>query len=210
MKQKIHSLYAYVLFLGISVAYFIFAIHAALFKPLWMDEVLALTAAQQPNLTGVYAVLWAGTDYCPPTYHILLHALAQFGDSPLLFRMPSIGAIFLASVLLLQIVRRHSTPLLAVLACGLTLSFFLFDFALQVRPYALLTLCFTVSLYCWDRLDDQRPSMAYGFLLWLAFAFSLSLHFYGFVSVAVVCMAEVLWCFKIRRFRWDVWLPVAF
>jgi len=202
------KLFSTLAFIAISSFYFVSAVHAAITTSFWMDEVLALTAAERPNISGVVAVIWAGTDYCPPTYHILLHAVAQFSHSALMYRLLSILAIFLTSIIVLQIARRYCPPPLPVLAYGLTLGSILFSAATLARPYAFMALCLAASLNLWERVDEKGPAIRI-FAMWFMFALSLSLHFYGFISVAAVAIAELLWLASGHEFRWKVWLPVV-
>src|SRR5689334_25099215 len=65
------------LFTLLSAAYLYAATARSIADHFWMDEVLAVVAARQPGLSGVWHAIWSGTDFSPPTYHYLLHGLVQ-------------------------------------------------------------------------------------------------------------------------------------
>src|ERR1700752_4877314 len=49
----------------VSAAYFYAAISRSIADHFWMDEVLAVSAASQSSLAGVWRAIWAGTDFSP-------------------------------------------------------------------------------------------------------------------------------------------------
>jgi hypothetical protein len=197
------------LFVLISVGYFYAAISRSITDHFWMDEVLAVSAARQPTLSGVWEAIWSGTDFSPPTYHFLLHGIVKaFGnaDSRLVWRLPSILAVYGAAVCIyLLLIKSQLSRLMAVLGLGIVLAFSLFDYAAQVRQYGLLTFGLAIALLLWSGMEDTRNKKVSAFFLWLVLAACLSLHFYGIIEVAVIATAELIYWISRKRFRIAVW-----
>lgn len=196
---------------GVSAAYLGAAFKISSHTHLWMDEVLAVSAAQQPTTGLVLEEIWTGTDFSPPTYHLLLHALEWLTgpvEGPLVWRLPSIFAIFGTAFCVYALLRTRLSRTAAMMGFALVLSLELFEFAIQARPYALLTLAFAASLLVWVRMEDTSAPLRVAFLLWLSLAACLSLHFLGVIEVAVVGLAELVYLLARRHLRWAVWLPL--
>lgn len=200
------------LFTLLSATYLYAATARSITDHFWMDEVLAVVAARQPTLSGVWHAIWSGTDFSPPAFHYLLHGFVRiFGaDSRLIWRLPSIAAVYGAAVCTgLLLVRRQLSRLAAVLGFGVVLAFGLFDYAIQVRQYALLSFCLAAALLLWSSMDEARGRALRAFGLWLVLAVSLFLHFYGVIEVAVIGIAELIYLLGRRHPRKAVWRAVA-
>lgn len=195
----------------LSAAYLRAALTISSHTYLWMDEVLAVLAAQEPTARLVLHEIWTGTDFSPPTYHLLLHTLAWLAgpvNSALVWRLPSIFALLATAYCVYALLRTSLSRLAAMIGFALVLSLGLFDFAVQVRPYALLTLAFATSLLFWVRMEDTQAPLRLALLLWLSLAACLSLHFYGIIEVVVVGFAELVYLLTRRHLRWAVWLTL--
>ncbi|NPT46120.1 hypothetical protein GNZ12_33335 [Paraburkholderia sp. 1N] len=198
--------------MALSIAYFHSAIEVSNYKHLWMDEVLAVTAAGQPTLVGVNAAIWAGTDFSPPLLHYLLHGLMYYADvfsAPLIYRVPSILSVYLAAWLIYLLVRRYLSAAMALVAFALILGSGLFEFAVQARQYGLLTLDLSAALFIWDGFRRTRYPSASALALWAVFAMGLGTHFYGFLSIAAIGMCEVLYFLTGGSIRWRIWLALV-
>jgi len=198
--------------LGLVVVTYIFAACVRIsHAPLWMDEVLAVTAARQPSLAGVWQTIWTGTDFSPPTYHFGLHFLPGLDAHTLaVSRLPSVVAALCAAMCIHSIALRRFSPPVAMIACGATLALPLLDFAVQARPYALTTALFAATLAIWDTLPTAtRDRKAALFGLWAALSCCVSLHFYGVIAVGSLIVCEALWTVGNRALRWPVWGALA-
>jgi len=199
-------------FVLISAVYFYATISRSLADHFWMDEVLAVSAASQPSLARVWEAIWAGTDFSPPTYHFFLHGFVQAmgaADGRVVWRIPSILAVYGAALCtFLLLVRSQLSRSVAVLAFAIVLAFSLFDFAIQVRQYALLAFALAAALLLWSGMGDTRAGKARGCCLWLVLTACLCLHFYGVIEVAVIGAAELIYWISRRRFRVAVWLAL--
>ncbi len=193
----------------ISAAYFYATISHSVVDYFWMDEVLAVTAARQPTLSGVWHAIWSGTDFSPPALHFLLHGFiaALAGEHHrLVWRLPSILAVYGAAwCTFLLLTRSQVSRAAAVLGFGLVLAFGLFDYAIQVRQYAFLALGLAAALLIWSGIDEARPAKARACGLWLVLSACLCLHFYGFVEVVAIGTAELVYAISRRRVRVAVW-----
>lgn len=197
---------AIVLFL----AYCLAALYRAVHAPLWMDEVLAVTAAQQASASGVVRAIVAGTDFSPPSFHLLVHGLLALGAPALIAaRLPSILAVAAAGLCIFAITRRRFGAWIGLVACGVTLASPLFGYAVQARPYGLTTFLLAAALAAWDAVDrpgTRRLPLLIG--LWAALAACVSLHFYGVLAVAALGLCEALRTIHARRIRWSVWAAI--
>lgn len=195
-----------------SSAYFYATISRSIVDHLWMDEIFAVTAARQVSLHQVWNVIWAGTDFSPPTYHFFLHGLAKMvgaGTGRLIWRVPSIAAIYGAAwCTYILVVRSGISRLCAVVAFGLVFSLDLFEFAVEARQYALLALCLSLALLIWSNIEGTRGNRAKAFCLWFVLAVSLCLHFYGLVLIGTIAVAELIYGFSRRRSRVAVWMAL--
>lgn len=189
-------------FVAISAVYFCVALTRAGHDHLWMDEVLTVIAAHQPGFAGVWHAIWVGTDFSPPLYHFLLHCLPS---SPLAERAVSILALYGAACCIAALVHAERPGALSLAAFAATLTSPLFFFAIQVREYAALAFLLALSLLTWSRLADDTPRPARLAGMWLLLALSISLHFYGILSVLVVAVCEGLRSWDRREMRWRVW-----
>lgn len=193
----------------ISFAYFYAAISRSIADYFQMDEVLAVSAARAPSLSRVWDAIWAGTDFSPPTYHFLLHGFVQVAgaaDGHLVWRLPAIVAVYGAALCTYWLlVKFRLSRLSAVFGFGIVLAFGLFDYAIQVRQYALLTLGLAIALLLWSGIENTPVGKVRIGCLWLALSACLCLHFYGVVEVAAIGTAELVYWISRRRFRIAVW-----
>jgi hypothetical protein len=193
----------------ISAAYLYAAISHSVGDDFWMDEVVAVIAARQPTLSGVWHAIWSAAEFSPPTYHFLLHGFIQLLGAEhqrLLWRLPSILAVYGAACCVFLLLRRsHLGRAAAALGFGMVLAFGLFDYAIQVRQYALLALALAAALLIWSGIDEARPVKARACCLWLVLSVCLCVHFYGFVQVAAIGTAELAYAVSRRRVRFAVW-----
>ena len=175
-------------------------------KPLWMDEVLAVWIVRLPSARDIISALYHGAEFSPPTYHLLLHALATVaGSSYPVLRIPSILAILVSSLCLFALLRRYFG--LPAAAFGLVFSSLglLSSFALEIRPYALVVPCFAIAVLLWDRLDGKQGNFWRVCLITFCLAFATSLHFYAVLFVPCIATMEALWSGYHRRLRIPVW-----
>ena len=195
----------------ICAAYVFCAVTCVSHSALWMDELLAVTAATQAHWRGVVHVIWVGTDFSPPTFHLLLHALPGLSSHErLVARLPSIVAVLGAGWCVAVIVLRRYPAPIATIAFAATVASPLFGYAVQARQYGLTTFCLAAALAVWDGMPDSpKQTPARMIALWAALAACLSLHFYGVVVVGALVVCEILWSAHSRKVRVHVWATFA-
>lgn len=206
----------------VAVAAYAWAAVAAAHRPYWMDEVLAVWTARQPGPGAVWDALRQGAEFSPPLYHWGLRILVAAGfDDPVSLRMPSILAIGAVGAAAYVLTRRRFDRAIACLALVLCLSGYLFSYAIQARPYALVAACFAWACVLRDGAGDGRvsPPRAMGLAGLLAVA--IGLHFYAVLLAVALCLLELTWMLRHRAIRWPMvlahgaagaslllWLPI--
>lgn len=182
---------AVLLFALLSVVYFAQAAVTAAHAPFWMDEILSLWTARLPDVASIWSALVHGAEFTPPLYDCFIHALQQIGiTSALGLRLPSIVAIYAAAVATGAMAYRHTGIAPAALAAGVVLSSGLFGYAVQVRPYAMVTALFACAL----ALYDQRQHLSNRRLAAIAslLALAIGLHFYALLLALGLALLELI------------------
>ncbi|MES2443023.1 MAG: hypothetical protein V4574_09345 [Pseudomonadota bacterium] len=175
----------------LSALYWVQAATLAANAPFWMDEILTLWTARLPDVAAIWSALLHGAEFTPPLYDLLLHALHQAGvTSPLGLRLPSIAAIYIAALAIGFMVRHHAGTAPAALAAGIVLSSGLFGYAVQARPYALVTAAFACALALYDRPGRASNRRLAAIALLLALA--IGLHFYALLLAIGLALLELI------------------
>lgn len=179
------------LFAVLSLVYFVQATTLAAHAPFWMDEILTLWTARLPDLASIWAALARGAEFTPPLYDWFIHAMQQAGVSSALgLRLPSIVAIYIAALATGAIAQRHAGTAPAALAAGIVLASGLFGYAVQVRPYALVTAAFACALALYDQRQPlSKPRLA---AIALLLALAIGLHFYALLLVGAMALLELV------------------
>jgi hypothetical protein len=189
-------------------AYLVVASAVAWHQPLWLDEILSLWTARLASVPDIYSALAHGSDFSPPTYLVLLHAVRGVaGENLLVLRLPSILAALLCGVGAFLLMRRYVGATRATLGMCLYLDG-LFEFAVQARAYTLVAACCTLALLLWDGLSREELWQRYaGIALLLALA--ISLHFYAVLMVPCLGLIELIYSLKVRRIRYWSWCALG-
>jgi hypothetical protein len=188
-------------FIGLSL-------RAATRNPLYVDEIYALWVARLPSVSQIVSAIMHGSEFSPPTYHLLLHFYSLLaGDSSLALRFPSLLAELLVAFFSFSLFRRYLGMRSAAFACCLILEA-ISPFGLQIRPYALVTACFAAVLLLWDGLESHYSRLSIT-LIGILLAFAGSLHFYAILFVPCVALIELFRLQSTRQFRWSLWLSLA-
>jgi hypothetical protein len=183
-------------------------INAAQCTPLWMDEILLTWTSRLSSVSQIYSALIHGSDFSPPTQHILLHYFSKIaGGSNCALRLPSIVAVLLTGLCTFILYRRHLGNAAAVFGTCLVLES-LRIWGLQVRPYALVTACFAAALLLWDGAK-QRPAWWRDALIGFLLALATSLHFYAVLFVPCFGVTELIYVFRTRKFQLSLWIALV-
>lgn len=209
-RTRLHTVAAAILFGLISAVYLQQAIALAAEAPYWMDEVLAVWTARLPSLGAIWTALLGGAEFSPPGYHVILHGILVTGATgPLAMRLPSIVAVYLAAVAIGLIVRRRSGWPVAAAAAAIVLSSGLFAYAVQARPYALVTAAVAWALFVWDDIAEDDAAGWRVPALALLLGAAVALHFYAVLLVGLIGLAEIVRSLACRRIRPRVLAAIA-
>lgn len=170
------------LFALLSALYFVQAALLAAQQPFWMDEILTLWTARMEGPDAIWSALTRGSEFTPPLNNLLAHTLYSAGiTSSLGLRLPSIIAGYLVALASgLIVFRRFGAPPAAI-AAGVILSSGLFGYALQLRPYALVTAAFACAVAVYDAAG--RASARRLAALFILLVLAIGLHFYALILV---------------------------
>ena len=196
-----------VAYLSLTACYLSATVSTSHTISLKLDEVLAVWAARLPTFADVADAIWHGSEFSPPTYDMILHAIfAIFGSEKLVARLPSIIAILItASVMARLVTKRLNDASFGVLIFGLILDSRLFYYAIQARPYALLIAIEAIALLIWSGTPDEKAGPIRALAMAFCLAASISLHVYGVVGLFVFALMECLWSLAERRLRLPIW-----
>lgn len=191
-----------------SVSYFFAAMVIGARSPLWMDEVMASWMSQLP-WNKVVDALMQGTMASPPTYFYFLKIVRMiFGGSSLALRMPSIVAAYVAALVVFFLVKRRYSLSIAGLAMVLALETGIFAYAVQVREYTLVTMCFALAVLFWDLQPDHDISAISTAAITILLSLCVALHFYGVLLVVAFGLMEALRSLANGRLRVRIWIPI--
>lgn len=189
-------------------SYFWLSFQVITHDPLWQDEVMSVWAARLAGIAQINAAfLRDGAQAATPVFSLLLHYYCSVaGDSTLILRLPSIAAAFAAVACGFVLLRRHLGAQAAAFGCCLMVET-LSPFAMQVRPYAIMTACLSGVLLLWDDLalrSSRMRSALIGILLVVATAF----HFYSVLFIPCLAVAESMRTCQTREWRKSLWLSL--
>ena len=195
-------------FAAFFVAYTIMAVRLSALTPVWMDEVLTLWTIRLPSSARIYDALLNGAQFSPPVYHWILFYFSKIaGGGYLAMRLPSIAATVLTGLCSFALFRRYLPLAMAMFGSCLMLEI-LRLYALLIRPYALVTACFAVSILLWD--DYKRRSAKWRCAL-IAFmlALAVSFHIYSLLLIGCVGLMELIHTVRSRSLRLPVWIALG-
>ena len=123
---------------------------------------------------------------------------------PLVLRLPSVFAYWLATMLIFSIVRRRTNVACACCATLLPCLTGAFVYASEARPYALVLLFAMASFWFWQEAhtDTVSPFVLAG--LTLSIASAVSVQYYGFLVVLPIATGEAVLFFQRRRLHYAV------
>ena len=182
------------------------ALRAASKNPLWMDEVLAVWAARLPTSGLVWSAISRGAEASPPGYQLLLHGLIKAGaDSYMLLRLPSILGALISGLCVFALLRKYLDTAIAAYGTAFSLLGALSWYAVEARPYTLVTACFAGAFLLWDGVECERPRIWRVVAISLLLMLAICLHFYATLLVPCMAAMELLWGALNRRIRISMW-----
>ncbi|HUK92893.1 MAG TPA: glycosyltransferase family 39 protein, partial [Methanomicrobiales archaeon] len=149
---------------------------------LWLDEASTLTFARQ-SLVQIWGSLSAGTEFNPPLFYWMEHAMLTFGESEAVLRLiPAILGILTIPVFYVlgsEILDRNTGIVGAAL---LAFSPFQIYYSQEARAYAPMLFFFSIAFYFFLRMIrswGRRDAILFGIFSAIAFW----THFYAFVPI---------------------------
>lgn len=179
-------------------------IFTAASTPFWYDEICTWIIIRQPSVSGMYDALRHAADSNPPPFYLIERFSASvIENQQIALRLPSIIAFAVVLMCVFLIVKKTSTPAVALVCTSAVLITTLYEpYATEARPYSLVMACIAFALVCYQR----APAARWVFLLAMSLALAESLHYYSIFSALPFGCAEGAYFLRTKQFRWSVWL----
>ena len=169
---------------------------------LWYDEIFTLYVARLPDTKSVIQALLNGADVHPPADYLIRHmSIRLFGESELALRLPSMVALWIASLYLYAFVSKRGGAIPGIVAfCSLMISTAMgWNYAGEGRGYAIWIASMCMTLWAWQRVTDNPKSVVALVLLTASLALGPYSHFYAVLNYAPIIVGEGLRSFVNRR-----------
>lgn len=164
----------------------------------WFDELFTLGIARASSLSQLWYMSLKFDSNPTPVYLLSRLSMAIFGVSPLGLRLPSILEFYAGSLAMFFYMRRKVGNWYAAVPVLMLWASRAFVYATEARPYALLFMCFSFLLLCWDSATADRPRTAALWGVGIANFGLLSAHVFAPLSLFPLLVAE---CVRFRRRR---------
>src|SRR5215468_3105131 len=176
-------------------------------KPLWFDEVCTCIMVRLPNASSVWHALLRAADGQPPAFYLVESFLRKLiPNQQIALRIPAmLGLGVTLWCLFIWLRRRYETGMVFAAVITPLLTVFYSIYAVEARPYALVTACLAMALVCYDRV----PAAGWTIGLALSLVAAESFHYYALIAMAPFIAAELLYAWKKRLVRWWVWAAFA-
>jgi hypothetical protein len=201
-----HSRIQWFLLAGVSLFFCVVVELIGRGKLLWFDELATLSTANQPTW---HRLLQAEVvDANPPIVYLLTRiSLHLFGLNQFALRLPELSGILLAGVCCFLFVRRALDWPSGLLAASMLFFGHAYPYAIEGRPYGLLTGFSALMLVCWQAAARGKIGHRTAALCGLAFsglAVNLT-HPYGVLyAFFPILAAEATRCYRNHRLDWPV------
>jgi hypothetical protein len=176
-------------------------------RPFWYDEIYTFVLSRLDSFTSVWSALQDAVDTNPPFYYAIARLSSNLPlPAEVSLRLPSTLGFIVFLVCVYFLVRPIAGPVAALIGVLVPLSTPLYDlYAIEARPYALLSASLALALFGWQRSDRR------GFALVFACAITamMSLHYYAIFLLAGIVAGEAIVSLQRRVLRPQVWLGIA-
>jgi uncharacterized membrane protein len=179
----------------------------AVSKPLWYDEICTWTLAHQPGPAAIWNALQHAADSNPPGYYLIERTMSRLiPNQEIALRIPSIIGFCCVVVCLFAFVRKRSGSAVALCCAAIPLMTVFYDpYAVEARPYMLVTACVSIAMVCYQR----APAVPWMLLMGFSLAVSQMVHYYTVFMLVPFGIAEFALFLKSGRVRWTVWLALV-
>jgi 4-amino-4-deoxy-L-arabinose transferase-like glycosyltransferase len=176
-------------------------------RPFWYDEIYTLALSRLDSFASVWSALQDAVDTNPPLYYVITRLCSQLPlPAEVSYRLPSTLGFIAFLICLYFIVRPIAGPAAGLISVLVPLTTPLYDpYAIEARPYALLSAFLAFALFCWVRSDRT----GFALLFPCAIATLMSLHYYAVFLLAGFVVGEGIVSLRRRSFRLQVWLGLA-
>jgi hypothetical protein len=193
--------------LAFAVAYLIIhGVAGAATKVFWFDELVTLSVNSQSSLKAVWAALSSAVDAQPMGFYVAERSASSLvANNHIALRLPAILAFPCTFLCIFFYLKKRSGEWVALISAVLLLSTVLFErYAIEARPYSLFVACIAFALICYQRL----PSAFWTVMLGITLALSQTFHHYSVFAIVPFGLAESVFLFTNRSFRWKIWLAL--
>jgi hypothetical protein len=163
-------------------------------RPLWVDEWLAVMVASRPSPASVIGDLGSGADGGASAFHLGLWLLRNVVGSltPPVLRLVSLGCVLTALLLSYVILRRRfPVPASAAGALAAGANALLIEHSYEARFYGPWLLCCALCAWLLARRQGAGATRASGIALGAAAFVLCTIHFYGIITLALLCAGAV-------------------
>jgi 4-amino-4-deoxy-L-arabinose transferase-like glycosyltransferase len=195
--------------LGLLTVLYILGVVASNRRLVWLDELFTFDIARARSLKQLW-MPFHRFDFQPPTGYLLSRvSMKLFGENKFGLRFPSMLEFYIGSMALFSYVRRkvgisYAAAALLILWMGQT-----FFYAVEARPYALLMMCFSLLLLCWDiAVTSEKRDVA----LWgvaIANLGMFSAHVFAPFSLLPFLAAEAVRFRRTRKPDFALWTALV-
>ncbi len=192
------------IFVSFSLIYVLF-IAAAMHRRVWYDELFTLDIARASTPSRVMELIrkW---DLNPPlSYFLNRWSMDVFGQGKFGLRLPSIVEFYTASLFLFVFAQKRIGNAFALLAIAIIWQGPIFYYAVEARPYALLAMCFSILIFCWDRATSaNRPVWSLVGTFFAALGMLLT-HVFAPLTLAAIFVGEGVRFARRRKADFALW-----
>jgi hypothetical protein len=168
------------------------------FNPLWLDEAVTLQFAQQ-TFGEYWHTVATGTDFNPPLYIWLIHAVITFGTSEVVLRVLSAlcGTIAIPAIYLMG--KEFWDKNVGIIAAALlTFSGMHISYSQEARAYSLFVVVIVLQIWLyWKAINTNTPRS------WIVFGLVSALccwsHFYGFIMTLILVVLTPVMMLEVFR-----------
>ena len=180
-------------------------IAAAMHRRVWYDELFTMDIARASTPSRVMELIrrW---DLNPPlSYFFNRWSMDVFGPGKLGLRLPSVVEFYTASLFLFAFARKRIGNAFALLAISILWEGPIFYYAVEARPYALLAMCFSILIFCWDRATSpNRPIWSLLGTFFGALGMLLT-HVFAPLTLAAIFVGEAIRFARSRKADIALW-----
>ena len=198
------------LFVGLSLAYWVGTCVLASRKLMWNDELYTFYIARLPTMRDVWSALLARGEQLPPSFYIPTRvAFELFGISNVSVRLPEILGFWMMMACVLIFVARRTSWFAALVGATFPLVTSAYYYAFEARPYGLVMGFGALALLCWQDVTMDRRRLVSLAGLAASLGAAISMHYYSVFMILPFALGEAVRTAARRRMDIAVWGALA-